>query len=45
VQKTFTNFTTNFPDDLPEDLINAVEMCKTNADVKQVRMAIQQSKN
>ena len=31
--------------DLPEDLINAVEKCKTNADIKQVGIewAIQQS--
>jgi 5,10-methylenetetrahydrofolate reductase len=30
--KTFANFTANFPIDLSEDLIDAVDKCKTNAD-------------
>jgi hypothetical protein len=43
--KTFTNITANFPYWFAQDLIDAVDACKTNADVKQVGIewAIQQS--
>jgi hypothetical protein len=34
--KTFTNITANFRIDLPEDLIDAVDACKTNADKTRV---------